>query len=128
MHSLVCGLISWSSIQFIPPPVFMLMLSSFQYCNFIEELKISDIDASQISFLCGFLWLAGVFSLCDLEYRSFEVYEELCWDFEGDCIESIDCFLSTFYYVNTIYTRAWETYQLSDISSISLVKDLKFLS
>ncbi|KAL6093076.1 hypothetical protein STEG23_010130 [Scotinomys teguina] len=27
-----------------------------------------------------------------VEYCSFEVCEELCWDFHGDCIESVDCF------------------------------------
>ena len=28
----------------------------------------------------------------EVEYCSFKVYEELCWDFDGDCIESINCF------------------------------------
>ena len=28
----------------------------------------------------------------EVEYYSFEVYEESYWDFNVDCIESIDCF------------------------------------
>jgi hypothetical protein len=27
----------------------------------------------------------------ELENCSFHIFEELCWDFDGDCIESIDC-------------------------------------
>jgi hypothetical protein len=27
----------------------------------------------------------------EIENCSFHVFEELCWDFDGDCIESIDC-------------------------------------
>ena len=23
---------------------------------------------------------------------SFEIFEEFCWDFDEDCIESVDCF------------------------------------
>ena len=26
----------------------------------------------------------------EVEYCSFEVCEELCWEFDGDCIESVD--------------------------------------
>ncbi|KAL6086712.1 hypothetical protein STEG23_032488 [Scotinomys teguina] len=28
----------------------------------------------------------------EVESCSFQVCEELCWDFDGDCIESVDCF------------------------------------
>ena len=28
----------------------------------------------------------------ETEYCSFKVCEELCWDFDGECIESPDCF------------------------------------
>jgi hypothetical protein len=27
----------------------------------------------------------------EFESSSFHVFEELCWDFDGNCIESIDC-------------------------------------
>ena len=28
----------------------------------------------------------------EVEYRSFKVLEEFCWDFNGHCVESVDCF------------------------------------
>ena len=33
-----------------------------------------------------------IFFPYDVEYCSFEVSEELCWDFDGAYIESVDCF------------------------------------
>ena len=45
----------------------------------------------------------GVFVIPD-EFAncSFELYEELSWNFDGDCSESVDCFQqdSHFYYIN----------------------------
>ena len=38
--------------------------------------------------------------------------EELCWDFDRDCIESVDCH---FYYVDPMYPRAWEIFLFSVI-------------
>jgi hypothetical protein len=35
---------------------------------------------------------SGFFAFADeFESCSFHVFEELCWDFYGDCIESVDC-------------------------------------
>ena len=48
---------------------------------------------------------SGIFSFPDeFENCSFYVFEELCWDFDGDYIESIDCLWQNghFYYVNSI--------------------------
>jgi hypothetical protein len=28
----------------------------------------------------------------EFENCSFHVFEEFCWDFDGDCVESVDCF------------------------------------
>ncbi|KAL6039944.1 hypothetical protein STEG23_016890, partial [Scotinomys teguina] len=40
----------------------------------------------------GFL-VVGSLSVNPYEPRLIDsVYEELCWDFDGDCIESVDCF------------------------------------
>ena len=51
------------------------------------------------------------------EYHSFQVCEEFCWDFDGHCIESVDCFWNDchFYYVNSTYQRAWEIFTFSGI-------------
>lgn len=49
--------------------------------------------------------ILGFFSFPEeLENCSFYVFEELCWDFDGDYIESIDCLWQNghFYYVNSI--------------------------
>ena len=35
---------------------------------------------------CGPFAFPDEFEIC-----SFQVFEELCWDIDGDCIESIDC-------------------------------------
>ena len=35
----------------------------------------------------------GIFVFpCEVEYYSFEVCEDLCWDFDGDCTGFLDCF------------------------------------
>ena len=46
-----------------------------------------------------------VFLFCfpyEVKYCLFKVYKELCWNFDGDCIVSVDCFWydGHFYYVN----------------------------
>jgi hypothetical protein len=45
----------------------------------------------------GFLVMPNEFA-----NSSFQLYEELIWNFYGDCIESLDCFqlLGHFYYIN----------------------------
>jgi hypothetical protein len=36
--------------------------------------------------------ILGFFALLDeFENCSFHIFEELCWDFAGNCIESLDC-------------------------------------
>ena len=41
----------------------------------------------------------------EVENCSFKVYKKLCWNFDSDCIESVDCFQQDghFYYVNPTY-------------------------
>ena len=45
----------------------------------------------------GFLVIPNKFANC-----SFYLYEELSWNFDGDCVESVDCFWQGghFYYIN----------------------------
>ena len=52
-----------------------------------------------------------------VEYCSFKVCDGLCWDLDGDCIESVDCFWPDchFYYVDPTYQRAWEIFPFSGI-------------
>jgi hypothetical protein len=48
--------------------------------------------------LLGFFIIPDEFENCP-----FYLSEELSWNFDGDCIESVDCFWqdSHFYYINT---------------------------
>jgi hypothetical protein len=45
----------------------------------------------------------------------------LSWNFEGDCIESVDCFWQDrhFYYIDPANPWAWEIFPSSEISLIS---------
>ena len=41
----------------------------------------------------------------EVEYCSFEVLEEFCWDFAGHCIESVDCFWLNFCFLSFMFER-----------------------
>ena len=75
-------------------PIFMPILSSFHYCSSTIELDVRDGDASESSFIVQdcFGYPGCLFFQIKVDYFSFKVCEELCWDYDGDCIESIDCF------------------------------------
>ena len=72
----------------------MPVLSCFHYCSSVIELGVRDGDASGSSFIVHDCFsYPGFFGIpYEVDYCSFKVCEELCWDFDGDCIESIDCF------------------------------------
>jgi hypothetical protein len=38
-----------------------------------------------------FAILGFLFFPCEIENCSFHAFEELCWDFGGDCVESVGC-------------------------------------
>ena len=46
------------------------------------------------------------------DYYPFKFSEELCWDFNGKCIEYVDCFWQDchFCYLYPSYPRAWTTF------------------
>jgi hypothetical protein len=47
--------------------------------------------------ILGFFIIPNEFANC-----SFSLYEELSWNFDGGCIESVDCYWQDghFYYIN----------------------------
>ena len=53
----------------------------------------------------------------NLKIALFHVNEELCWDFDGNCIESVDSFWQDnhFYYINPPNPGAWEIFPSSEI-------------
>ena len=58
-------------------------------------------------------------TLCSVQWLVESIYKELSWNFDGDCIESVDCFWQDghFYYINLLRSFL-----------ISFFRDLKFLS
>ena len=67
--------------------------SCSHYCSSIIELKEKDGDASRSFFIVQDCFdYPEVFISYENKTLLFKVSEVLCWDFNGDCIESIDCF------------------------------------
>jgi hypothetical protein len=61
------------------------------------------IPSEVFLFLRIFFAILGFFVIPhEFENCPFYLGEELNWNFDGDCIESVDCFLqeSHFYYIN----------------------------
>ena len=83
----------FDSILLINLSVFRPIPSCFHYCRSVIELDVRDGDSSRSFFIVlDCFGHPGVFVFPnEAGYFSFEVCEELCWDFDGDYIESIDC-------------------------------------
>ena len=61
----------------------------FQDCSSVVEFEVRECDASRSSFIAQDCFgYPGIFAF---PYE-VEVCEEFCWDFDGHCIESVDCF------------------------------------
>ena len=92
----MCGLMSmiFYLIPFVNLSVFMPIPGCFHYYSTIVELCVRDGDSSGSSLIIkGYFGYPWVFVFpYKVEYCSFKVCEELCWDFDEDCNESINCF------------------------------------
>ena len=106
----MCGLLSGSSIRFhcVFLSVLMSIPGCFQYCNSVVEFEVRGCDASRSSFIAqdcfGYPGFFFAFPN-EVEYCSFEVLEEFCWDFAGHCIESVDCFWLNFCFLSFMFER-----------------------
>ena len=84
----------FGSIPLVAVCLFMPIPRYFYDYGSILELEARDGDASGSPFIeqdyFGYPWFS-VFPY-EVEYCSFEVCEELCWDFDRDHIKSIDYF------------------------------------
>ena len=71
--------------------VFMPIPGCLQYCSSVVELEVWDCDESRSSFIVKDCFgYPGVFDFpYEVKYRSFKFYKEFCWDFDGNCIESV---------------------------------------
>ena len=68
-----------------------ILCSFYHYCS-VVKLEVRDGDSPSLSFIVKNCFPYSEFFVFpdESENCSFRVYEELCWDFDGDCIESID--------------------------------------
>ena len=80
------------SIPLVDFSVFMPVPSCFHYCSSVIEFEVRDGNASRSSFIVlDSFGYPGFFVFpYKVDYFSLKVCEEFCWDFDGDCIESID--------------------------------------
>ena len=124
------------SILLVNISVYMPISIWFFYCISVIELDVRDGNASTSWFIVQYSFGYPVCFFCllvfpyEVEYCSFKVCEELCWDFDGDCIESIDCFgrISIFTMLILSIQEHGRSFHFLVSSSISFFKDLKFLS
>ena len=90
----------WIDIQvfYLIPLVLLFVLMQkpgyLHYCSPVLEFKVRDCDASRSSlFVQDCFGYPGFFPfLYEVEYCSFEVCNDFCWDFDRHCIEFVDCF------------------------------------
>ena len=103
----------------------------YHYCSVIQ-LEIRDNDTTRSSFIVQYCFdYSGSFAFPDeFETCSFYVFEELCWDFYGDCTESINCLCRMAIFtvlILSIYEYGRSLHFLRS-SSISFLRDFKLLS
>ena len=84
----------FDSIPLIHVSIFVPISNCFYYYSSIVQLDVKNSDASRSSFIVQDCFSFPRFFAFpyQVEYCSFQVCEELCWDFDGDCIDSVDCF------------------------------------
>jgi hypothetical protein len=86
----------FNSIPLISVSVSVAVPCSFyHYCS-IVKVDVRDDDSPSCSFIvkncfCYSGLFVCLFAFPDEFENFFHIFEELCWDFDGDCIESIDC-------------------------------------
>jgi hypothetical protein len=94
----------FNSIPLIYLSVAVPVPCSFYYNCSIVQLEVRDGDSNRgcyiveiVFAILGFFVIPDEFSNCP-----FSLSEELSWNFDGDCIEFVDCFWqdSHFYYIN----------------------------
>ena len=116
----VCGFIFGSSILFH----WSTCLSLYQYhpvlnhnCSVIQ-LEVRDADSPRSSFIVENSFCYPRFLLFQMNLQiAFSNCEELGWNFDEDCIESVDCVWQDvhFYLINPANPWAWDIFPSSEI-------------
>ena len=79
----------FNSIPLIHLPVSVTIPYSFYpYCSIIQ-LEIKDSDSPRRFFILENSFAILIFLLFQM---NLQLYEDLRWNFDGDCIGSVDCF------------------------------------
>jgi hypothetical protein len=84
----------FNSIQLIHLSVSVPILCGFYHHCSVVQLEVRNSDSSRSSFIVeNSFHNSGSFVFpYEVENCSFHVCEELIWNFDGDCIEFVDCF------------------------------------
>jgi hypothetical protein len=115
-------------------PVFVPLPWCFYCCSSVVQFKIGDGDVSTSSLIfqkCFGYHGVSVY-VCVFTYKAencpFKFCEELCRDFDGDCIESIDCFSRvTIFTILILLIHEYGRPLYILVSSFSFFSVLKFL-
>jgi hypothetical protein len=94
----------FNSIPLIYLSVIVPVPCSFYHNSSVVQLNVRHSDSTRGSFIVENSFCYSRFFIVPDEFANCPFYlsEELSWDFDGDCIESVDCFRqdSHFYYIN----------------------------
>jgi hypothetical protein len=77
-----CPVVHITSGMVIPPEVFC-----FCFCFFVSVVVVVVVVVQD-----GFGYPRFFVFLFEVDNCSFKVYKNLFWNFNGDCIEAVDCF------------------------------------
>ena len=112
--------------------VFMPVPFSFYYYSSVVELDIRDGGISRSFIVQDYFSYPEFFVLpYEVEYSSFKVCKELCWDFNGNYIKPVRLLLVKWPFFTMLILLIHEHERSSYLlisSLISFFKDLKFLS
>jgi hypothetical protein len=112
------------------PVTVPIQYSFYHYCPVIL-LEVRDGNSPRCLLLLRIVLAILSFFVIPNEFEncSFYLYEELIWNFDGDCIESVHCFQQDghFCYINTANLQAWEIFLSSEIVFIFFLQRLEIL-
>lgn len=98
--------------------------------SFTVQLEIGDGECSHSALIIQDCFRNPVWFLCVFSYEAenwcLKVSKKLCWNFNEDCIDSVDGIWQDghFYYINPTNPWAWDIFPSSDIF-FNFFNDLK---
>ena len=90
----MCNFISesFNSLFLINLPVSVPIPFNFYHYFSVAHLEVRKGDYLRSSLIVFKIMIFFLFFPYEIENWSFHAFEESCWDFDGDCVESVDCF------------------------------------